>query len=287
MQAKKTPYCSVRYSASASGANFTTDCERSDNQWQYNWSQPNAPDGIWESNWKLIAGEWASSLGLNAGIMDSYSSNSRLLMQLVPSNFSLNPKLPSTAEALAVLAANTMIMGSENAPFLHFWNQTQEIISQPELQYFNASVSVMEYRSSATEGWQSLFYPVLILTFVTSFLCLVYLLCEREGQLTDFTEPLTLFTLAINSPATSRLEGACGAGPYGHQFKEKWYVGMKEGDEHYYIQTKADESSQTVLNLEPSKGPIKAKDPGPPPLSPALEEYRRYSNNNGWLARWY
>ncbi|KAF7596794.1 hypothetical protein BBP40_012393 [Aspergillus hancockii] len=282
LKAKKTPRCSVNYTASASGARFTTDCERADNEWQYDWAHPDSPDGNWSTDWKNIASEWANSLSLSSGINDGYASNGRLLMQLTPSSLSLDPDLPSLAEALAVMAGSTLIMGTENAPFVPYWNHSVASIPEPDIQHFNASMSVVEYQSSGTERWQGIFYPVLILTFVTSALCLVYLLLERGKQLTDFTEPQNLFALAINSPATSRLEGSCGAGPHGNQFKEKWYVGMEEDDWHYYIRTKAEEHTPLI-----SMAKVSMDDEDPKSASPALEEYRRLSTGQGWLGRWY
>jgi hypothetical protein len=282
LKAKQTPHCSVNYTASASGARFSTDCERAGNQLQYDQRHPDAPDGIWSEDWKNIASEWANSLSLNAGINDGAASNARLLMQLIPSNLSLDPDLPSLAEALAVMAGSTLVMGTENAPFVHFWNHSNASIPEPEVQYFNASMSIVVYQSSGTEEWQGIFYPVLALTFFTSALCLGYLLFERGRQLTDFTEPQNLFALAINSPATSRLEGSCGAGPHGPHFKEKWYVGMEEDDEHYYIRTKAEENTPII-----SMSKVSMDDESPKPVSPALEEYRRLSRGQSWLGRWY
>lgn len=105
--------------------------------------------------------------------------------------------------------------------------------------------------------------------------------------MTDFTEPQNLFALAMNSPATSRLHGACGAGPEGKQFKEKWFVGMEESDEHYYIRTKAEEHSspatpsrrQTPNSIggDPSRF-TESYDPNSKQcLSPAVTEFRRLS----------
>ncbi|RAQ67582.1 hypothetical protein COH20_004531 [Aspergillus flavus] len=282
MKAKKTPRCSVRYTASASGARFSTDCEKSDNPWQFDRFFPDAVDGNWSLDWKNIASEWGNSLSLNAGVNDGRASNARLLMQLTPSGYSLEPDLPSLAEALAVMAGNTLIMGTENATFLPYWNHSDASLSEPETQYFNATVSVIDYQSSGTEKWQNVFFPVLFLTFVTSVLCLGYLLSEKGRQLTDFTEPQNLFALAINSPATSRLEGACGAGPQGPQFKEKWFVGMEEDDEHYYIRTKAEEHTPLI-----SAAKVSTESERPKSVSPALEEYRRLSTGQSVLGRLY
>ncbi|KAE8407042.1 hypothetical protein BDV37DRAFT_241801 [Aspergillus pseudonomiae] len=282
MKAKKTPRCSVRYTASASGAKFITNCEKPNNKWQFDRFFPDAVDGNWSLDWKNIGSEWGNSLSLNAGINDGKASNARLLMQLTPSGYSLEPGLPSLAEALAVMAGNTLIMGTQNATFLPYWNHSDASLAEPEIEYFNATISIVDYQSAGTEKWQGAFFPVLFLTFVTSVLCLGYLLSEKGRQLTDFTEPQNLFALAINSPATSRLEGACGAGPQGPQFKEKWFVGMEEDDEHYYIRTKAEENTPLI-----STAKVSTESERPKSVSPALEEYRRLSTGQGVLGRWY
>ncbi|KAE8381698.1 hypothetical protein BDV26DRAFT_254883 [Aspergillus bertholletiae] len=283
MKAKKTPQCSVRYTASASGARFSTDCKNKSNPWQFDRFFPDAVDGNWSLDWKNIASEWGNSLSLNSGISDGRASNARLLMQLTPSGYSLEPTLPSLAEALAVMAGNTLIMGTQDATFLPFWNHSEASLTEPELQYFNATMNVVNYQSTWTEGWQIAFFPVLFLTFATSVLCLGYLLSEKGRQLTDFTEPQNLFTLAINSPATSRLEGACGTGPQGPHFKEKWFVGMEEEDEHYYIRTKAEENTR----LGSTTTEVSVESEHPKLVSPALEEYRRLSTGQNAMGRLY
>ena len=120
----------------------------------------------------------------------------------------------------------------------------------------------------------------------------------RGHQITDFTEPQNLFALALNSPQSARLRGACGCGPAGSQMKERWFIGMEESDEHFYIRAKAD-------GLSPSPG----LNPGPPgpggrssgyarintmdfeegikPVSPVVSEFRKVSKRGSWLAKFY
>ncbi|KAE8154099.1 hypothetical protein BDV25DRAFT_148242 [Aspergillus avenaceus] len=284
LRAKLSPRCSSKYSASYTGANFSTTCDDSNDRWRYDRLHPDAPDGVLEMEWKNIVSEWANAMSLGQGVSDGQSSNARMLMQFVPANTtSLNPKAPSVAEALAVMAGNTLFMGAENAPLVHFWNHSGLSIDKPETQYFSGSMSTVQYQTSSTAMWQEiLFYPILGLTFVTSALCLMYLLFEQGRQLTDFTEPQNLFALAINSPATAKMEGSCGAGPTSRHLQEKWYVGMDEGDEHYYIRTKAEENTP----LYSAHSPV-IEDEGLKPASPAIREYRRLSARRGLLSRWY
>jgi hypothetical protein len=61
--------------------------------------------------------------------VDGNSSNSRILTQLVPKTAvlagetpaSLDPSLPSIAEALAVMAGYTLLMSTRDAPFAQFF----------------------------------------------------------------------------------------------------------------------------------------------------------------------
>lgn len=257
LKAKQTGVCSTRYSAAASGAALSTHCNSPANKLQYNHVNPKMIEGVWKADWKNVATLWAEALSLGAGITDGQSSNARLLTQMTPAsdskadnNFSLNPKLPSIAEALAAMASSTLILSSQGAPFVPFFNYTPNkdgYLNESVTQSFPARVSEMDYASGPSEPWQCAFYAVLVAAFITSAICLVFILIEIKGrQVTDFTEPANLFTLAVNSPPSGRLRGACGAGPSGTQLSERWYVGMEEDHEHYFIQTKAEEDLVSV-----------------------------------------
>ncbi|KAK2761642.1 hypothetical protein FQN54_001470 [Arachnomyces sp. PD_36] len=298
LKAKYSTQCSTRYHASMIGGDLRTVCEDKNDQLAYHVSVPDAPDDSWQVDWKNIASEWANSLSLNAGITDGAASNARLLTQMTPpydedtKTSTLNPELPSIAEALAVMAGSTLLMSSQNTPFVHFWNYSTPSLEEPENQLFNATLRVQDYASGGAEKWQGVFYVVLALVFLTNVVCLVYMFLEVRGrQMTDFTEPQNLFALAMNSPATSRLHGACGAGPAGNQFKEKWFVGMEESEEHYYIRTKAEgytspggaSHRQTPSSLsggDRSRFTETFEMGGTPrrnTLSPAVDEFRRLS----------
>jgi len=72
-------------------------------------SNASEPDSTVLFDWRDIAFDWANSLSLNTGIMDGAASNSRLLTQLMlkendEGEVDLSPRLPSPAEALAVMA---------------------------------------------------------------------------------------------------------------------------------------------------------------------------------------
>lgn len=258
LRSKLTGVCSTQYSAAASGAKLTTRCEDPHNKLQYNRHNPQMTEGSWKSDWKNVASLWTTALNLNAGITDGAASNARFLSEMVPqainpSDFNLNKTLPSIAEALAVMAGSTLILSSQDSPFVPMWNYSKKVapqgyfkdgdkIGNPTTQWFTGTLQAMDYSSGPSYRWQCVFYVILLFAFVTSAICLVFILFKVHAkQITDFTEPLNLFALAVNSPATTKMQGACGAGPAGTQLKERWYVGMDEESEHYYIRPKAEE----------------------------------------------
>lgn len=296
LRAKLSPVCSTKYSAAASGASFSAHCENPANPLQYNHRNQSAHDGVWDGNWKNVAGEWARSLSLNSGITDGRASNARLLMQFLPTldprtkTYSLDPKLPSVGEALAVLAGSTLLLGSRNAPFVQFFNYTKpdNVSAEPVSQYFEATVRAVGYASGGTEQWQNVFYLILVFAFFTSAIILAFMLFEVRGrQITDFTEPQNLFALAMNSPATAQLQGACGAGPQGRQLNERFYVAMEEEDEHYYIRTKAEENVRPASMRARRSMASMEVDEMPKAVSPAMDEYRRLSSRSSLLSRFY
>jgi hypothetical protein len=102
-------------------------------------------------------------------------------------------------------------------------------------QDFNASLRAQEYCSGGSSAYQRGFHVVLMAVFLTNIFVLVYFIANR-GFVTDFSEPPNLFALAVNSPPSTSLRGACGAGPEGQQYAVRWGVEM-EG-EHLYIASK-------------------------------------------------
>jgi hypothetical protein len=288
LHAKQTGHCSTKYSADYSGASLTSRCGDPANDLQYNRRQT-FTEGTWDADWKNIASEWANSLSLNAGISDGEASNARLLMQMIPNKtdgvFALNPSMPSIAEGLAVMAGSTLLLSTQDAPFYPFWNYTSNPLEEATYQGFNATLQAVSYASGGAEKWQGIFFVILVFAFLTSFVCLVFMIVEARGrQITDFTEPQNLFALAVNSPQSSQLEGACGSGPLGAQLKERWFIGMEENDEHYFIRTKVEE-----------KVPLLRKDGIEEMIvdesgrmdSPMVNEFRKVSKRQSFLAKFY
>lgn len=293
LKAKQTGVCSTRYEAASSGASFYSHCEDAANDLQYSRTNKEVTEGMWEPDWKNVASGWANALSLGSGIADGQASNDRLLMQFVPGfdntshTFALNRTLPSISEALAVMAGSTLILSSQHSPLVHFWNYTEHILSPPTRQSFSASVQAVGYASGGAEKWQGVFYVILVFAFVTSAICFVFLMLEVRGkQVTDFTEPPNLFALAMNSPCSARLQGACGGGPEGRQLKEKWFVGMEEEDEHYYMKAKAEESQPDVYHRRERES-MAIEDIQLKPVSPAVDDFRRVSQGNSFFSKLY
>lgn len=232
-----TPNCSTIYRASLSGGSLESRCEDPTDPLPYSKSDPNATNGVLNSDWINVAISWATSLSLNAGISDGNAANARLLSQLIPTARSLDPSLPSIAEALAVLAGSTLLTSSRDAPFIHFWNYSTTIptLAVPQYQGFNASLLTQDYASGGTQRWQNMFYVILATVFFTNVFCLVYFLVQGE-MLTDFIEPQNMFCLALNSPPSRLLDGSCGGGPEKNQFRTKWAIGCEAEHDHLFFQ---------------------------------------------------
>ncbi|KAF7188956.1 hypothetical protein HII31_09879 [Pseudocercospora fuligena] len=246
LQVGLTADCYTTYEASSSGGRMEAVCNSND-KLQFNNSVPAALKGndTLSKDWVNIGSEWANSLSLNAGLFDANASNARLLGQLILTSGNLSAALPSTAEALAVMAGNTLIQSAMDAPFVMFWNYTNPTIDGQH-QYFNASVRVQQYASGGNQPYQKPFYIVLVAVVLMNILILGYFALHRDWY-TDFSEPVNLFSLAVNSPPSEALAGSCGCGPSGEQYKVSWKL-HKDG-EHFYMEGQEKAPEETV-NVE-------------------------------------
>lgn len=239
LRAVISPNCSTEYNASSSGGSLTSHCEPN-NPLSYIRSQPKVPDvnSDWAKDWVSVASVWGLSLSLNDGIIDGNSANARLLTQLIPTAGALDPSLPSISEALAVLAGSTLILSSQGAPFIHYWNYSSSVttLKDPQYQAFNATLRSQEYQSGGNHRWQGIFYVVLAVVFVTNVFCLVYFGISGS-HLTDFMEPQNLFPLSLNSPQSEVLDGSCGGSLDKEQFNARWRVMHDKERQHLYIES--------------------------------------------------
>ncbi|KAK2794883.1 hypothetical protein FQN51_000626 [Onygenales sp. PD_10] len=284
VKAGLTTQCSTLLHATASGSRLEAHCDEPDDTLRYNHGKENDMEQIvWKQSWEDFSFEWANSLSLGAGISDGRASNARLLSQYMlhfdreTNTSTLNPSLPSTAEALAVMASSTLMMASEDATF-HIEPLTKEGLGKYEK--FSASLRVSDYASGGVQPWQRIFYVVLVLVFLTNLFCAAYLYIEVRGvQVTDFTEPQNMFALAMNSAGSTRLNGACGGGPVGKQLSERWVISMEEESEHYFITSKAEKRALMRQEME-RREDMHLK----PDASPAVKEYRRISRNRNSIS---
>ncbi|KAK3176118.1 hypothetical protein OEA41_007440 [Lepraria neglecta] len=217
------------------GGFLTSNCEDPDDELAYSRSHPDATSGVTNQNWRDVAAQWAVSTSLNGGVSDDDASNARLLTQLIPTELSLNPSLPSIAEGLAVLAGSTLLLSSIDSPFIHYWqyNNSTSVLDPPTYESFQATLRTHDYSSGGTQHGQEVFYPVLALVFLANLFCLVYFL-TRRSLVTDFVDPKNLLALALNSSPSRVLEGACG-GLEDEQLKTTWQI-RENQQQHFYIQ---------------------------------------------------
>ena len=232
--------CSSVYYASMGGGSLTTNCDE-DNLIPYNRYHPEATNGVLDPLWITAANVWAEAISLGAGVSDDNAANARLLTQFIPTTPSLDPYLPSMAEALAVMAG-TVLLAFTNSPFMHYWNYTTNspdswYLDPPQYQAFNATLRSQDYSSGGTQHWQGIFYIVLLAIFFTNIFCLAYFFFHH-GLVTDFIEPQNLFALSLNSPPSHVLEGSCGGGPEPEQLKTNWHIRLESDRDHFLIESK-------------------------------------------------
>lgn len=254
------------------------------------------------------------SLALNNGVSDANASSARLLTQYIPEYDRDKPTTlpthkPTIGEAIGVLAGGTLLLASQDGPFEHGWNFTDTTLDPPQYQSFPARYTYKDYASGGTQGWQAIFYVVLFTTFLLSATALGYLCWKftTEGYVTDYTEPQNTFALAVNSPPSSALYGACGGGPKGEVMARKWTVDMTRTDSeqdgfqyqplssngrhpHFSIRC-ADEELSPMIRYSPgtpqTSKRVKFRRSRPPTMneswglgSPVVEQYQRLAGRS-------
>ena len=129
-----TRNCSTHYGVTTSGGNLTAKCNDPLETTDFTYAQilpdeaAHMPQTNATKDFFELVGEWATSLSLQAGITDGDASNARLLTEFILPEFSstnqtitLQPKLPSIAEAMAVMAGSTLLMSIQDSPFIPQW----------------------------------------------------------------------------------------------------------------------------------------------------------------------
>ncbi|KXJ87644.1 hypothetical protein Micbo1qcDRAFT_108050, partial [Microdochium bolleyi] len=186
-------------------------------------------------DWKNMVDQWRLSMDLNGGLSTSNASTSRIMTNFILTQPRLDPLLPSMAEAMAALSASTLVGGAVKSTFKHFWGYDKMVLDHKQYETFPIVIQEQQYTSAYESDWQRVFYVVLVLVFVINVVCFLYLVFRR-GMVTDFTEPQNMFSLAINSPPSTALQGSCGGGPDRGQLRQPWRIGYSEAANHYYFQ---------------------------------------------------
>ena len=231
-------------------------------------------------------------MDLNGGTTNNNASNARILTQLALAQPRLSMLLPSMAEALAVLAGSTLVIGALDAPFIHRWIYDKHVLVPGARVTFNGSIASEQYTSGhTTVVWpaMALFYPVLLLVFVVNLACLGYFLAHA-GLVTDFTEPQNLFTLAINSPPSAGVAGGCGGGPKGAALVAPFHVSYAASWNHYFFEEAKRRPARgrgVKKRFWHRRGPVMGHDrmasTGSLVESPNGSSYKTLSENKHWL----
>ncbi|KAJ4412042.1 hypothetical protein N0V82_008886 [Gnomoniopsis sp. IMI 355080] len=190
-------------------------------------------------DWKDMLQEWTLGISLNGGLNNDNAAVARILTELALSTSQLNDTLPSLAEALASLVANTLITGALDTPFVHYYAYNETLLSSPEMVSFKARVRSQEYASWHTEPWQGIFYAVLVAAFLLNVLCLVYL-CSL-GLVKDFLEPSSLFALATRESMAARTPDltVVEKGPWKSNMSTPYLLNYREDEDHFFFEEAA------------------------------------------------
>ncbi|KAI1123718.1 hypothetical protein F5Y10DRAFT_285768 [Nemania abortiva] len=197
LQSWVTGNCSTSFDLSGtSGGHMEANCEDTNDINTYMKAEPElALDALVPSkDWRNMAAQWGLAIDLNGGTENSNASNARILTNLILDVPKLDPRLPSMAEALAVLVANTVVTGALDSTFKPVWTyDANDSLATGVYETFRAQVRTQQYASAHTAAWQVIFYPILGLTFVLNVLCLLYLVSGTA---------LTSFSVGKSSPSS-------------------------------------------------------------------------------------
>lgn len=244
LQVSQSPYCYTSYQASGQRAVLEAVCDETDTptgSMRYIEANQGTPTGnaTLSRDWPMVASEMARALALNDGAFDGKSANARLLSQLMLREPFLDPAKPSLAEALAVLAGNTLLQSTLDAPFIHYWEYAAALASNGILlapegsrANFTALLRAQRYASGGTSRSQKSFLIVLLGVFALNFGSLCYFVFHKTWYV-DFSEPQNLFALAVNSPPSELFAGCCGAGPRGKDYGVAWTLESDGG--HVFV----------------------------------------------------
>ncbi|KAI1380985.1 hypothetical protein F4677DRAFT_206842 [Hypoxylon crocopeplum] len=284
-----TPNCSTEFDLSGiSGGHMRAHCEDPSDTNSYLVSgNDDVADAPYASiDWRNVADQWRLSMDLNGGVQNNNASNARIMAHLILQHPTLDPLLPSIAEALAVLASSTLVAGSLGSTYRVRWDYPEMQMDPGVYEAFKVSMRTQQYTSSHVAEWQGIFYAVLGVVFALNIACLVYVVFFRPGLVSDYTEPQNLYAVAVNSPPSAALAGSCGHGPDSAQMVVPWRVGYSAAANHYFFEeagvggngkgrpnTRLSMVSGSDL-LTPSEGRFRTRN---------YDNYKRLSGSRTWL----
>ncbi|KAI0012649.1 hypothetical protein F4779DRAFT_632858 [Xylariaceae sp. FL0662B] len=255
MRSWVTTKCSTEFDLSGlSGGYMKAHCEDAGDANAYDAASGTVTPPEPSVDWKNMADHWRLSMDLNGGSQNNNASNARILTNLILGTPALDPLLPSMAEALAVLASSTLVVGATDSTFRPAWSYAAMRLDPAGVyESFRAAMRTQEYTSSHAESWQAVFYAVLAFVFVLNLVCLAHLVA-RPGLVSDYTEPQNLFAVAVNSPPSRALAGSCGHGPDAAQMVVPWRVAYAPGASHYFFDEAAGNSPSRFSKQSAASG---------------------------------
>ncbi|KAI0896501.1 hypothetical protein F4806DRAFT_428861 [Annulohypoxylon nitens] len=281
-----TPKCSTEFDVSGiSGGFMRAHCEDPTNTNSYEAGSGNNDFDVRmpapSLDWRNLADQWRLSMDLNGGVQNNNASNARIMTNLILTDAALNARLPSMAEAFAVLASSTLVAGTLSSTYRAVWDYPNVDMSPGVYEAFHVTMKTQEYTSSHVMRWQAVFYPVLGLVFIINLGCMFYILFFRSGLVSDYTEPQNLFAVSVNSPASAALSGSCGHGPDSKEMVVPWRVGYSAAANHYFFEQAKDARKprpESVASgsqlLSPHGGRYRSQN---------WDNYKRLSSSRTWL----
>ena len=276
LRAFRSSACSTWFNATSSSSSMSAICEDEQDPMQFSKrAGRDLPSGNDTTSllWVDVGDNWATAVSLNDGAINAASSNARLLTEFFPTSYSLDPMQPSMAEALAVMAGGTLMLGSRTASTSAMTDEEQD--NAPTSDTFLASIQSTQYGSGPGNTYQNLFYIILAAVFGGNILALTWLILNR-GLVTDFCDPANLFSLTINSPPSHIFAGSCGGGPEGKQYQVKWFVNVD--NDHVFIENDEQEHELAENRAKAELSPDMAIAP-----SPIMQSYKRLSKRRTYL----
>ncbi|KAI1500824.1 hypothetical protein F5X99DRAFT_385095 [Biscogniauxia marginata] len=254
-----TSKCSTEFDISGiAGGHMRAHCEDPNDESAYARVEPELSDLTSEpsKDWRNVADQWRLSMDLNGGTQNNNASNARIFTNLILGAPRLDPRLPSMAEALSVLASSTLVVGSMHTPYHPSWTHGGDQMKLDTAVYetFHAELQTQQYTSSHEASWQGIFYPVLGLVFALNVFCLAYLIgggtvmCglfgrgenKSRNKNTDYHSKKHSRSTSDSSDMSEGRGHDSGGGPDSREMAVPWRLGYATGSNHYFFEEARD-----------------------------------------------